>query len=271
MKRLMLGLLLLPSLAQAALETNEWTVLNQAGWGYGGRTPEIDNSTDTPAGGGALNFRFGPAATGSSESMSGGHIGYGTNLPQEYYFGHWVKWSSNWLWHPNGSKIDYFVSVAGPDGFGSNVMVFVWGNQTMTGGCRSGIGMHVQRIWGGGTYSLPQTGSVSLCPGTWYWVESHVRANTPGQADGTFEFWINDVPISSVSNMAMVGPTQSGAWQHAQHSPEYGGGPFGPMPNEQDMWVDHTVISTTRIGRPGGSPPAGDTTAPSAPTSLTVN
>ena len=51
-----------------------------------------------------------------------------------------------------------------------------------------------------------------------------------------------------------------------QHTAEYGGS-GSTLTATQYWWVDHTVISTTRIGRPSVG---GDTTAPVAPASFIV-
>ena len=268
--RLLVCLFFFPAVASAAvIETNEWDNLTRPNWFYGGRPVEIDFGAAPPSGGGALKFRFGPGS--QTESISGGIARYALQQNyQELYVGHWIKWSSNWLWHPVASKMDYFYSYPGSDGFGSNVLTAVYGNSTNTGGCRGGALQTVQRIWSSGSYNMPQNGNPNFCPGQWYWVEWHLKMNTPGSANGIYEFWVNGVLISSVFDMAVAAPGANGFWQDAQHSPEYGGGGSATLPVEQNIWVDHTVLSTTPIGVPGGPPPP-DTTPPSPPTNFTVN
>lgn len=261
--------LILPSLAQAGvIETNEWDNLSRPNWFYGGRPMSIDNSAGSPSGGGALKLTFGPGS--QTESITGGIARYQYQQGYaEVYFGHWIKWSNNWLWHPIGSKINYFDANVGSDGFQSNVLTAIAGDGNNTGGCRSGLLQTVQRIWDSGSYNMPQNQWPNYCPGQWYWLEWHLKMNTPGSANGIYELWVNGVLVSSVLNMALAGPTQNGVWQDAQHSPEYGGGGFANIPSEQYIWIDHTVISTTRIGMPGTAS-GGDTTPPVAPVGLRI-
>jgi hypothetical protein len=80
--------------------------------------------------------------------------------------------------------------------------------------------------------------------------------------NGVLEVWINDVLQGSWTNLRWR-DKQNNTWAHFLHSPEWGGG-GGTIPAEQFIWIDHTVISTTRIGRPGPSPTA-DTSAPPSP------
>lgn len=286
---LLLLLLLLPKLAQATvLELNDWDNLTRPGWTYGGRQVEIENGTGTPSGGGALKFRYGEVdgngvgiPTTQTESRTGGIVNWNASYPSEFYVGHWIKWSPNWLWHPTGSKIDYFMdnqSQAPPnDSF--NIMVLVWGLEpgvilTPEPGCRGGIGSTPQFVWGTGSYNLPQIGGVEFCPGIWYWVQFHIKMSTPGGANGIFEFWVNNgPPIMSSFDVRMGGPTHNGQWSAFSHSPEYGGGGTVTLPTEQDIWMDHTVIATTKAetNMPGGG--AGDPVPgpPAIPSGLTIH
>ncbi len=51
----------------------------------------------------------------------------------------------------------------------------------------------------------PKTGTTDLFSnanaGKWYCVIAHAKLNTPGQSDGVFEFWIDDVPQARMENM----------------------------------------------------------------------
>ncbi len=244
----------------AVLEVNEWSNTTRTGWEYNqlaSGNPSIDNTTDTPAGGGALKSTH-PAGTFST-SYGGGRGAY-VALPAgltELYVGHWVKWSSNWVWHPVGTKIDYQVmrDVADAAGHRDNYLVMVQNNgKTLT---------FTQQLWNApGTQNrYNNRGSVNIQNNRWYWLETHIRLNTVGQANGFLEIWLDDVLVTQHSDVTYrTTNTTIGTWLH---SPEFGGGGF-TLPETQYVWFDHTVLSTTRIGRPG-STSSGDTTAPRSP------
>ncbi len=87
-------------------------------------------------------------------------------------------------------------------------------------------------------------GSTTMAPDTWYCVEVHAQLNTPGQTDGVFEFWRDDVLQGSRSDL-----NWRGSWD------EYGINTVmisdywnETSPKEQARYLDALVISTQRIG-----------------------
>ena len=242
--------------AQAVvIETNEWSTRTQAGWAYNA-PPVIDNATNTPAGGGALKMTY-PAGTYTT-SMGGGRAEYTIpGQPTELYIGHWIKWSSPFDWNPIGTKIDYLVmrEASTASGFRDNFLTMIQNNgSTLT--------FTQQLVSAPGTQNrYPNRGGVNIQKNRWYWLEIHARLNTVGQANGFLEIWVDDVLIMQHSDVTYR--TTNASWGQYQHSPEWGGG-GGTINQEQYIWFDHTVLSTTRIGRPTSSPP-GDTTAPRSP------
>ena len=262
------------------LETNEWSNRTQAGWVYTAGKPVIDNATSTPSGGETLKFIY-KAGTYTSSSTGGGKAEFGNLTGQDIYFGHWVKWSSNWVWHSVGSKIDYQFRA----------------KNSFTTGSTAGFTIHIQpdgrtvvltsNIQGNGVFypGTPHDYKVTL-PSSfqfnrWYWIEAHVKLNTvtsdtnpPTYANvvpnGILEFWVDDVLRMSRSDIRWTDRTGD-SWKTFLHSPEWGGGnPGGTIPEPgMSLWINHTVISTTRIGRPTSSSP-GDTTAPRAPTLVRI-
>ena len=100
----------------------------------------------------------------------------------------------------------------------------------------------------------------------WYWFEFHVRLNTLGKPDGLLEAWVDDKLVMRHTDVTYR--TYNSVWGNFQHAAVWGGG-GGTISQQQYFWVDHTVISTTRIGSPGGTS-AGDTTSPSVPTGITA-
>ncbi|MBC8073563.1 MAG: hypothetical protein IAG13_34900 [Deltaproteobacteria bacterium] len=80
--------------------------------------------------------------------------------------------------------------------------------------------------------------------GSWHCVEAHVALNTPGLADGTFEFWIDDELQNESHTLDW-----RGSWN------EYGINLVtvenlwpGGAPTDLERWFDDLVISTEPIG-----------------------
>lgn len=268
LRLLALLLVLVPFSAHAVIyETNEWANKTQAGWSYSGTT--TDNATDTPAGGGTIRMQWSAGNYPVCCSIGGGRAEYG-NLPAgltELYIGHWVKWSNPYDWNPVGSKIDYMITrdaYAGDLGTGKdNFLTMIQDNGTTL--------TFTQQLWmdctpGPCTRSRTNNvGSINIIKGRWYWLEIHVRYNTVGVQDGLIEIWLDDVLKMQHSNVTYR--TTNTTIGNFQHSPEWGGG-GGVINQTQYVWFDHTVLSSTRIGMPGGVPVPTDTTPPTAPSSL---
>ena len=256
--------------AQAVvIETNEWSTRTQAGWAYN-VPPVIDNATNTPAGGGALKMTYQPGTY--TVSTGGGRTQFDRLNHTELYVGHWFKFSPGFTFNPFSTKIDY-MWVAQPQLNTGGVGSFTIREQYQ--GAILAIDVTIQ---GNGQLRVPgiphtvyTNGATRILTGQWYWLEYHVRMNdvtgssgSPADVvpNGLLEVWINDVLQGSWSNLRWRDKPEN-TWKTFLHSPEWGGG-GGTIPAEQYMWFDHTVIATTRIGRPTSSPP-GDTTAPRSP------
>ena len=282
MKRLAVLLLALlvwmPSLAPAAvLETNEWDNLTRTDWSYCcGSKPSIDATVTSPSGGNTLKFHYEPGTY--SASTGGGKADYAALTGQEVYVGHWIKWSSNWVWHPIGSKVDYaFRNLFSftNQSTAAFTIHFLPGGQTM---------VFTSNIQGNGVFypGTPHDYRVALPDpiqfNRWYWFEYRLKLNAVTSdtnpptyvnvvPNGELQFWLDDVQIINRSDVRWTDRVGD-SWHNALHSPEYGGGGTSVIPTPGiDLWMDHTVISTTRIGRPGVG---GDTTAPVAPANFIV-
>lgn len=259
----------------AIIHTQEWVTLPPPGtspWNYNqyaNGNPSLHLNAGSPAGGNAnrANFFSGTYAT----SQGGGRSMYSalpSNL-QDYYFGHWILWSSNWIWHPVGSKIDYSFqrNTANAAGNKDNFLIMV----QPTGANPQGTLTFTQQLWNAPGTQNRSVGIPNFVNNTWYWLEFHATSNSmngssPNQ-DGLIEVWINDVLRLRATNV--VHSTTANNWfGDTGHSPEYGGGAH-TLPLDQYILFDHSVFSTTRIGIPGGTPI--DTTPPATPTGLQVS
>ena len=251
---LLLFTLLTGSALAAVLNQQEWSSIPGAPWSLSAGSPNIDNTTNTPSGGGALRFTY-PAGTYST-SVSPGGASYTTTGQTDLYVGHWMKWSSPFTWNPVGTKFDYlFLLNPNANGNRDNFLFMVQNNgNTLT---------FTQQLWAApGTQNRQaNVSSQAFQLNRWYWFEFHVRLNTLGQANGLLEAWVDNKLVMSHNNVTYR--TYNSTWGIFQHAPVWGGG-GGTISQQQHFWVDHTVTSTTRIGMPGGAP-AGDSTPPAPP------
>ncbi len=101
--------------------------------------------------------------------------------------------------------------------------------------------------------------------GQWHCVESHVRLNTAGLSDGTFELWIDGSLQAQRTGLNWVG-SYNGYGLNAVFLENYWN---GGSPVAQERYLDDFVVSTQPIGCEGtnSQPP----TPPSPPPPATVN
>lgn len=274
------------SVQAAVLETNEWGNRTQLGWEYS--TPTAGPINDlapaggcgaSPSGGGTIRGSFNAGTTGSS--VSGGVSRYivpSSTIITTLFYGHWICFSTPFDFHPIGTKIHFNTNRAAS---GGNVNPTGKDNYVINarpGG--HGVWVTTQINWDNCTYPNPNfaveictknwfenRGHVELVPGRYYWLETQAIMNTTGNGfasshDGILRAWIDDVLVIEYTDVVFR-TTANNNWGDLSNSPILGGG--GMTVNQvQYMYYDHNVISTTRIGRPGGTLPQ-DTTAPGVP------
>ena len=237
--------------------TNEWNTRSTS-WAYSsGDRPSIDLSANSPSGGGALKFTY-PAATYPT-STSGGRAEYGAlsgGNGTEYYFGHWIKWSPGFTWNAIGTKIDYIWTRDKSPALGGSQYAYI-ATRTSFGGSGLIVDVGIDTPHARHCNRTAPT----FATGRWYWFEMRVKMNTVGSRNGVIEIWVDDVQCMSYTDVRMVDINTT--WGYFLHSPEWGGG-GGTIPATQHIWVDHSVISRSRIGRPGSVAPS-DTTPPAPP------
>lgn len=114
----------------------------------------------------------------------------------------------------------------------------------------------------GGVYDCPTLyGSIPINDNQWYCIESHIKSNSVGQANGAFEMWVNGVQslnsqgrilqtniVNRINQMLIY--RQSGGYRW--------------------RFEDEFVVGTTRVGCIGSAPPP-DTTPPFDVPSITVS
>jgi hypothetical protein len=112
----------------------------------------------------------------------------------------------------------------------------------------------------------PQSGSPLLWGGTlrhdgqWQCFEINQQLNTPGVANGTYQLYLDGTLVSNSSTVIWRPASDTTPFSYVRLYRQYGSG---------DMFFDNYAVGNTRIGC-GAAPPPGDTTAPSAPSTPTL-
>jgi hypothetical protein len=106
-------------------------------------------------------------------------------------------------------------------------------------------------------------GSVTINDNQWYCIETHLKMNTPGVADGIVQLWVDGVQTINFTNRVLRGTAVSGPGGNSSQAQftllqlyvQHGIG---------DLFYDKFAVGNTRIGCTGPPPP----TPPAAPTGL---
>ena len=254
-------LLVIPSISYAAVITTvEWESKPGSPWSYSGTVVDCA-VTPSPSGGCALQMTI--AAGTYASSTGGGRSEYQLPVSQtDVYIGAWHRYSSNFVGHPNGWKMNFFTLTPG-SGICRNVSFGRYGGT---------FSVVPQICWTDGSVAYRNDANISAWDfnahrNEWHWIETHTKVNTPGVANGIFEIWIDDVLHLQYLNGKFRDAGDNGLIGIIQQDDTYGGG-GSTIVSTMYHWIDHTVVSTTRIGVPGGVQVPTDTTPPTAPSSL---
>lgn len=111
------------------------------------------------------------------------------------------------------------------------------------------------------------TASVSINDNQWYCVETHIKMNTPGVADGVLEIWVDGTQTLNYPGRTFRSTTpdcsscssSNAAFNNVRIFVQHGVG---------SMYYDNFALGNTRIGCSGS--PASDITPPAAPVGLAI-
>jgi len=237
-----------PASAQI-INTNSWNSLSVQGWIYGGDNcslascKAIDPSTDIPEPPNALKIIF---PIGFKDGFTPALAGYTFTQQNEIYWGFWFKFSSNWTWNPVGNKITYIkLANSSVDNF---FVAAMDSNQKLA--------MTNQHSWTNFARFNSTTGyNPTIVAGQWYWLEMHMKINTPGIADGLFELWLNNTLVMQHFNVPYRPASEPNiSFEYVSLEPIWGGAGNVVKQQEEYIWYDYSVISTTPIGMQGVPP-----------------
>lgn len=100
-----------------------------------------------------------------------------------------------------------------------------------------------------------QNGTIPF--GQWVCIETHEKLNTPGQADGVLELWVNGTQVLSAKNVM---------FRVAGDNNQLGINRLYRQVGLGSLWFDRIAVGDSRIGCLGGQ----QGTPPAPPTGLTV-
>jgi hypothetical protein len=125
--------------------------------------------------------------------------------------------------------------------------------------------------------------SINFTGGNWYYIEIHVKLNTPGVADGVWEMWSDNC---GADGRGCTGPGTLRArhtnimWRKAGDNSQMGSiwlenwsAPLqygAQYPSAGEEYYDQIKVSRVRVGPAGASQSAGNPVPPAAPTSPAI-
>jgi hypothetical protein len=119
----------------------------------------------------------------------------------------------------------------------------------------------------------PNMASVPLSDNRWYCIETHLKMNTPGVADGVIELWIDGVQTMSHTGRQFRGPSVSNPNGNSSLA-SFNTIRIYRQAGVGTMWYDDFAVGSTRIGCSGGSTPStstpSTTSPPNAPSGVTI-
>jgi hypothetical protein len=113
----------------------------------------------------------------------------------------------------------------------------------------------------------PNMASVPLSDNRWYCIETHLKMNTPGVANGVIELWVDGVQTMSYTGRTFRGPSVSNPNGNSSLT-IFNNIRIYRQAGVGTMWYDNFAVGSTRIGCSGGSTPG--TSTPSTPSSPTA-
>jgi hypothetical protein len=119
----------------------------------------------------------------------------------------------------------------------------------------------------------PNMARIPLSDDRWYCIETHLKMNTPGVADGVIELWIDGVQTMSYTGRTFRGPNVSNPNGNSSLT-TFNATRIYRQAGVGTMWYDNFAVGSTRIGCSGGSTPPtstpSTTSPPNAPSGVTI-
>jgi hypothetical protein len=190
---------------------------------------------------------------------------HGTRDFREIYWREYFRTAPGWSGNPHKLSRVYGIANAS---WAQSMIAHLWGpaeSAQLSLDPASGIGQNDQLIttsyndsahlrWLGGANAIDPgwsgntSGSTAVFASAnanrWYCAEAHARLNTPGQADGVFEFWIDGQLEARLTGLNWVGRWQAYGINGISLENYWNGG----SPQLNVRYRDNLIVSTARIG-----------------------
>lgn len=179
----------------------------------------------------------------------------------EIYWRQYVKYQAGWTGNPYKlSRATIFAA----SNWSQAMIAHIWGDgigDTLIMDPATGIDQSGRLVttkyndfnnlrWLGARRGVTQVFSTSLS-GQWHCVETRVRLNTAGSADGVFEFWVDGKLEASRTDLNWIGTWRAHGINAVFFENHWNDGAPGPRIRH----IDNIVISTQRIGCIDNAPP----------------
>ncbi|MFH0341682.1 MAG: polysaccharide lyase [Chromatiales bacterium] len=219
--------------------------------------------------GNSLRHRF-PANTIGAKSGTLFRAPIGANL-NEAYFGYWVRFDPNFPKILGGKlpgleggttdtgKVSPCCGQPMEQGLGFSTRLMFPGSRSFSPYFYWMDNPRCDETGCNGTSNPPSGGPglgglYAMIPGKWYFVEEHVKLNSPANAaNGLFELWINGKKVWGIANTRIRGPGATFSISHIIFNTYLGGNTSSwESPIETYNFFDVVVVSRNRIGKPAG-------------------
>ena len=171
-------------------------------------------------------------------------------------FTYWAPSETKHFYHSSNATSGLYPIFLTGNPFGSRELAFWGGN--VAEACPTGGGPY-DACW-----YYPNAAKIPLADDRWYCLESHVKMNTPGVADGVLELWVDGVQTLNYQNRTfrgtqVLGPNNNSSTAKFDFIRIY------VQHGDGLMYYDQFAAGSTRIGC-GSAAPA----APTPPATLSV-
>ena len=247
-KRIIYILLTIPTLlylfdnslyAEVYVDTR-FNTINESGMGCyqyvqnGGTIVNTQNDSPDPTN--ALQIYYPQGLQGNGKA--GAKCWFVTKQPlTEFYIQYYIKFSSNWQWHPVNQKLVYMYTPS------RNTHVTTYAMAGKPGAHLVGILTNTRNLYSNDTNFYFKTGR-------WYKIYQHYKMNTRDVANGEIQMWVDDVLLVNVQNALILTsalPAGDTGIQAFDLAPVWGGVADVYKDHDDYLWFDRLQISSDPI------------------------
>ena len=235
--------------------------LNESGMGCYQYFPNggtiVNTQTDSPDPSNSLQINYPQGLEGNGKA--GAKCWFVTKQPlTEFYIQYYIKFSSNWQWHPVNQKLIYMYTPS------RSIHITTYAMSGKPGAHLIGILTNTRNLYSNDT-------NFYFKPGRWYKIYQHYKLNTRDIANGEIQMWVDDVLLVNVHNALILTsslPAEDTGLKTFDIAPVWGGVADVYKNHDDYMWFDHLIISSNPINGVDVTDPG---KIPNTPTYLKIN